>query len=1138
MLKALRTAPLIALLAFASALEARAQYVATTTANVPYPTLTNASPIVLIAAAGTPNDRGRATIPIGFNFPYYNQTDSQVTVTANGMAFLEPSSAANQTADFFGNVALPNVAEPNGVLAVVWDDLNGRNPNSAIRSQALSSVYGPGLAIEWSDWNYFVTSMYSLTFQIRLWQNGIIEYYYGPMTGNGGAMSATVGIESPDGTQATTALGCSPSCAITDFSSNSRISFGPPTGWDLSVTSLQINSVTSSGPDLIFDTTVAIKNFGTVSSAPFTYRLYLSPSTVIDPSAIELTPTPQGPLTVPAYSSASHHAVTSVTAPATGAWYLLAMVNGDNLGAETNPNNNLGATVAPLSAGVDLYAQSIDGPALGGPGDTIVNHVVFSNLGFNPAGNVPVKIYLSVDSVLDGSDTLVYSGSIPVVGGQTIDTTVSYVLPNNIPSAGYYFILQLDDGPAPGQIVEISDLNNVVVSNQIFTAEQADLVLEYVNVLQPTSPYGAAPYAFFGENIRLEAKVSNQGGATANGVYVLFFLSDNNTLSALNDPFIGQAGPFSLAAQQSNVLTLTAPVPTTNLLGLTLLPGPYFFFAAAQAGSLVELSTQNNEAYAPPLRVENPAPDLLPTQVVGPSQVGAGEDAVVVRSLANVGNRPAGPAKYRYYLSANPIITETDLLLPMVEADGGLVNERSVTLETGAVDTQTETVHVPLDVAPATYYLGVLIDPPGATGYGDVQEVDENNNGLAGQPVKVIGPALSLMRPQLPDGIVGLGYQGQLAGQGGDGSYTFALASGSQLPAGLSLSTDGVLSGTPTAAGAYGFGVQLSSAGQSVQAQVAMRVVPLTGSLGITTLTLPSPARGVAYSYQLGAQGGRAPYAWSVATGGLPAGIALDPGGTFSGTCTSIPGTEFDFTLEVLDAAGNRDRRDYAVVVVDPSALVLTATGAPAGKVGQQYLFDVSAANANGAPPFVPFTWEIAAGALPPGIVMQPSTSERVLLSGTPVVAGVFSFTIEVTDVRGRTQSADVVLRIDAAGATITGDVPDQARRGDAISVQLSTTPALDGVTYDLRDGLLPPGLTLSPSGLLSGTIAADATYGRDTFTVQVGGAAGAAALRSFTLEVVDKLPTTKKGCGCDGAGGPFALALVGLLGLLRRPAR
>src|SRR4051812_12979173 len=100
---------ILAMLAILIAVPASAQYSATTTQGVPYPALSTGVPVNLIAITGTANDRGRATIPIGFSFPYYNATYTQITVTANGMAFFEPSSAANVGADFGNNAPIPNV---------------------------------------------------------------------------------------------------------------------------------------------------------------------------------------------------------------------------------------------------------------------------------------------------------------------------------------------------------------------------------------------------------------------------------------------------------------------------------------------------------------------------------------------------------------------------------------------------------------------------------------------------------------------------------------------------------------------------------------------------------------------------------------------------------------------------------------------------------------------------------------------------------------------------------------------------------------------------------------------------------------------------------------------------------------------
>jgi putative Ig domain-containing protein len=59
----------------------------------------------------------------------------------------------------------------------------------------------------------------------------------------------------------------------------------------------------------------------------------------------------------------------------------------------------------------------------------------------------------------------------------------------------------------------------------------------------------------------------------------------------------------------------------------------------------------------------------------------------------------------------------------------------------------------------------------------------------------------------LPPGTVGTAYSQQFTATGGTGTDTWTVASGSTLPAGLSLSSAGLLSGTPTAGGTFTFGI-------------------------------------------------------------------------------------------------------------------------------------------------------------------------------------------------------------------------------------------------------------------------------------------------------------------------------------------
>lgn len=74
----------------------------------------------------------------------------------------------------------------------------------------------------------------------------------------------------------------------------------------------------------------------------------------------------------------------------------------------------------------------------------------------------------------------------------------------------------------------------------------------------------------------------------------------------------------------------------------------------------------------------------------------------------------------------------------------------------------------------------------------------------------VIGAMLSLVTTQLPAGVVGQAYSFQLQADGGTPPYAF---SATGLPAGLSMSASGLLSGTPSAAGTFNVVVTIADAG-------------------------------------------------------------------------------------------------------------------------------------------------------------------------------------------------------------------------------------------------------------------------------------------------------------------------------------
>ena len=167
---------------------------------------------------------------------------------------------------------------------------------------------------------------------------------------------------------------------------------------------------------------------------------------------------------------------------------------------------------------------------------------------------------------------------------------------------------------------------------------------------------------------------------------------------------------------------------------------------------------------------------------------------------------------------------------------------------------------------------------------------------------------LVITTTSLPDGTVGTPYTPQLLATGGTPGYTWSQSSGGAMPDGVTMSSSGQFSGTPTAPGTFGpyvFKVTDSASTAVTASSVSMSIKISEAALSVTTSSLPNGTTGAAYSISLAAAGGAAPYTWAETSGGaMPPGIAnITSGGVIAGTAT-VPGTYGPYVFTVTDSKG------------------------------------------------------------------------------------------------------------------------------------------------------------------------------------------------------------------------------------------
>ncbi len=205
----------------------------------------------------------------------------------------------------------------------------------------------------------------------------------------------------------------------------------------------------------------------------------------------------------------------------------------------------------------------------------------------------------------------------------------------------------------------------------------------------------------------------------------------------------------------------------------------------------------------------------------------------------------------------------------------------------------------------------------------------------------------------LPNGTRGTAYGATFTASGGTGPYTFAVSSGA-LPAGLSVASNGALTGTPTASGTFSFDVTATD----TLFNTGTRSYSLTidpAPLTINPTSLPNGTVGTGYSQTIVASNGSAPYSYAVIAGSLPTGLALNGGtGAITGTPTT-PGS-YSFTVQATDATPITGSRSYTVQI-GANILTLAPTTLPNGTRGSAYNQTVTASGGTG-----PYTYAVTSG--------------------------------------------------------------------------------------------------------------------------------------------------------------------------------
>ncbi len=369
--------------------------------------------------------------------------------------------------------------------------------------------------------------------------------------------------------------------------------------------------------------------------------------------------------------------------------------------------------------------------------------------------------------------------------------------------------------------------------------------------------------------------------------------------------------------------------------------------------------------------------------------------------------------------------------------------------------------------------------------------------GAAAYSITVASPTITLSPTSLANGTVASAYSASITASGGTTPYSYAVTSGA-LPAGVTLSTSGALSGTPTAGGTFTFDVTATDSSTGTGAPFAgVRSYSLTiaaPTITVSPTSLTSVAVGTSVSETISATGGTSGYTYAVTAGALPAGVTLS-GDALSGAPTAAG--SFTFTITATDSSTGTGpytgARAYTWVIGAPT-ITVAPTSLSNGQIGAAYVATITASGG-----VSPYGYSVTSGALPAGLALSSTGS----ITGTPTAAGSFTFTITATDSATGTGAPftggrSYTISILSPALTLTPSTLSGMTVASPFTATVTAAGGTAPYNYFMYGGtVLPTGLSLSSTGEITGTPTASGSF-------------------SFTIAATD---------ASTGTGAPFTVA-------------
>lgn len=450
-----------------------------------------------------------------------------------------------------------------------------------------------------------------------------------------------------------------------------------------------------------------------------------------------------------------------------------------------------------------------------------------------------------------------------------------------------------------------------------------------------------------GGTASFNAVITNQGTSAASGQYVSLYLGSSSVVTT-SDYLFAESYVSSVSAGGSSNAAFSFTVPT-GYAGTW-----YYAIFADRYGDVVETNESNNVLQAGQVTISGGASAITITTTSLPAaSVGINYNQQLLQNGAT--------SPYWYLASGN-------LPQGLTLSSTGLIS--GVPSVPGTASFTVYCEQSPLTPGSASLSLTV-------------------NQG---------GGSITISPATLPEAIVGVPFDVQLAASGGTPPYAFQVISG--LPSWMTPNSSGHLTGTPTEQGNHTLMVSVfDSVGGNATSAFALNVTAPTGLMLATTV--PAGVTGRPYSARV-VTGGIPPYVVAL-NGTLPPGLAFDGNGNLTGTPTGQGMSTVGLMVTDSNTPQGTIQGELTITVTQLMPLIVASND-----VTIYVKTDADAAlEARGGVP--PYRWALIEGALPAGLLFNP---EEGKITGRVETTSTSSITIAVTDSEGTRAEKEIRVKV------------------------------------------------------------------------------------------------------------------------------